>query len=82
MQLINFMIKMGRDGSWGGKLPVKNDLMEVFAGRTTFYLEYVQLFDKVTAYPVLLGWLEDKKGAPSAGELFGAAKQSYGFREL
>ena len=76
------MIKMGKDGTWGGKLPVKNDFMEVFASRSTFYLDYIGLVDKVAAYPVLLEWLEEKKGAPSAGELFGAAKKSYGFREL
>jgi hypothetical protein len=76
------MIKMGKDGTWGGRLPVKNDLMEVFASRSTFYLDYIGLFDKVSVYPVLLGWLEEKEGAPSAGELFGAAKKSYGFREL
>jgi hypothetical protein len=73
------MIKMGRDGTWGGRLPVKNELMEVFAGRSTFYLEYIKLFDQVSDYPVLLGWLQEREGAPSAGELFGGAKQSYGF---
>jgi hypothetical protein len=31
------MTKMGKDGTWGGKLPLKNDLMEVFASRSTFY---------------------------------------------
>jgi hypothetical protein len=73
---------MGKDGTWGGKIPVKSDLKEVFAGRSVFYLEYIHLFDKIAAYPVLLGWLEGKKGGPSAGELFGAAMRSYGFREL
>jgi hypothetical protein len=76
------MINMGKDGTWGGKLPVKNDLMEVFAGRSTFYIDYVKLFDQVPAYPVLVGWLEEEKGAPSASELFGGVKRSYGFREL
>jgi hypothetical protein len=76
------MIKMGKDGTWGGKLPLKNDLMEVFASRSSFYPDYIKLFDLVHAYPVLVSWLEEEKGALSAGELFGGAKRSYGFREL
>jgi hypothetical protein len=76
------LIKMGKDGTWSGKLPVKNELMEVFAGQTTFYLEYIKLFNRVSDYPVLLAWLEEKEGAVSGGELFGAGKRSYGFREL
>jgi hypothetical protein len=76
------MIKMGKDGTWGGKLPVKNDLMEVFTGRSTFYLDYIKLFDTVHAYPVLLSWLVEEKGAPSAAQLFGGGKRTYGFREL
>jgi hypothetical protein len=76
------MIKMGKDGTWGGKLPVKNDLMEVFTGPSTFYLDYIKLFDLVHNYPVFLSWLEEEKGAPSAAGLFGGGKRSYRFREL
>jgi UDP-glucose 4-epimerase len=44
--------------------------------------DYIKLFDLVHAYLVLVSWLEEEKGALSAGELFGGAKRSYRFREL
>ena len=76
------METMTKNRTWEGKPPLKVDLMEVFACRSTFYNEYLDLFDKVEDYPILKRWLEQEHGARTGPDLFGGRKRSYGFRDL
>jgi hypothetical protein len=76
------METMTKNRTWEGKPPLKVDLMEVFACRSTFYNEYLNLFDQVEDYPMLKRWLEQEHGARTGPDLFGGRKRSYAFRDL
>jgi hypothetical protein len=68
--------------TWIGKTPLKRDLMEVFARKSTFYKDHIVLFSQVHQFPDLKQWLEEDEDALTGIELFGVAKQLYIFRDL
>ncbi|TFK31828.1 hypothetical protein BDQ12DRAFT_671559 [Crucibulum laeve] len=46
-------------GKWPSKykLPVEEDIIQLFIGKTTFYENYCRLFSKISDYPKMLQWL-------------------------
>ena len=70
------------NGTWVGKRPLKRDLMEVFARKSTFYKDHIAVFDQVHQYPDLKQWLEEDKDALTGVDLFGVPKQMYAFRDM
>ena len=70
------------EGTWIGKTPLKRDLMEVFARKSTFYKDYIGVFKQVYQFPDLKQWLDGDENALTGVELFGVAKQLYIFRDV
>jgi hypothetical protein len=69
-------------GTWIGKTPLKRDLMEVFARKSTFYKDHITVFKQVHNFPDLRQWLDDDKDVLTGVELFGVVKQLYIFRDV
>lgn len=78
----NKLKTMITNGTWTGKPPLKRDLMEVFARKSSFYKDNIAVFKQVYQYPDLVQWLEEDEDALTGTELFGVAKQSYTFRDV
>jgi hypothetical protein len=70
------------NNTWVGKPPLKRDLMEVFARKSTFYKEHISLFSQISDYPDLKQWLEGSEDALTGVELFGVPKPMYIFRDV
>lgn len=69
------------DGLFDRK-PSKTDIIGVFKGKTQWHVTYAKAFPKVSAYPNMVDWLEDKTDKLSDVELWGATRPTYGFSEL
>ena len=78
----NKLQNMITSGTWIGKTPLKRDLMEVFAHKSTFYKDHIGLFSQVHQFPDLKQWLDEDEDALTGVELFGVAKQLYTFRDV
>jgi hypothetical protein len=73
--------QMVKDGTWVGKKPTMGDVKDIFASRSYFSSHYKK-FAKVTDYPDLVDWLDNKEGKLSDEEVWGISKTTYHFSDL
>lgn len=69
------------DGTWVGKSPSKDDVIEIFISKSVWYNRFKH-FDHVDPKSKLYLWLEGKAGAPSGLEVFGIKKDNYSWADL
>ena len=62
--------------------PSKTDIIGIFKGKTQWHLTYAKIFPKISNYPNMVDWLEEKEDRLSDLELWGVVKPVYGFSEL
>lgn len=70
------------DRTWKGEKPTKKELIELFVSNSMWHSHYIPNFTKVSQYPLLQKWLEDKGDRPSNFELWGFEKATYNFKDL
>lgn len=70
------------EGTWPGKKPSSTDLIEVFLSKSMWFSHYRPAFSKVSNYPLMVEWLENKDDKPSDLEVWGVAKAAYSLTDL
>lgn len=69
-------------GNWTGKVPIREDIINLFAKRSTWYNYYCKAFGNIADdYPDLFKFLERTDDAPSAQDLFGR-KSTYTYTDI
>jgi hypothetical protein len=77
-QILNEMV---RAGSWPGKKPTENAIIELFGSKTYWFTYVKPAFKNINNFPVLKDWLEDE-GVLSDMEVWGKQKSFYTFIDL
>ena len=62
--------------------PTQADIVGIFKGKTQWHLTYAKTFPKLSDYPDVVAWLEDRDDKLSDIELWGTEKKTYGFSDL
>ena len=62
--------------------PTQADIISVFKGKSQYHLRYKKAFTKVSKYPTMVAWLEDRDDKLSDVELWGILKPAYLFSDL
>ncbi|TFK31522.1 hypothetical protein BDQ12DRAFT_671808, partial [Crucibulum laeve] len=66
------------DGLWTAKLPVNDDIHEIFISHAGYFKYYHKAFPSVLKYPELEKWLKGDPTAKSTLEVWGPYKPSFG----
>jgi hypothetical protein len=68
-------------GTWTLPKLNKIDIIELFISRSFFFSHYRTCFGKITKYPKMAAWLENREEADD-GEVWGVQKDEYVFKDL
>jgi hypothetical protein len=74
--------RMVADGSWKGPQPTLGEIACCFVKHSTWHQNYKPNFKSISDYPDMVRWLDQTDDAPTDMELWGYAKDRYGFDDL
>jgi len=70
------------EGTWPGKKPSSTNLIEIFLSKSMWFSHYKPAFSKVSNYPLMIEWLENRDDKPSDLEVWGVEKAYYSLTDL
>jgi hypothetical protein len=84
LQAVATLESLIANGAWPGQMkkPSGTDIVECFISKSMYFTYYRPAFTKLSRYPEMVKWLENKDDVPSALEAWGLEKPTYSFKDL
>ena len=79
---ISSLARKCREGTWPGRRPGEQDVIDMVISKSMWYSHYKPLFSKASKHPEMQRWLKEEGSSPTDYDIWGEDKGSYMFKDL